>query len=163
MVFDCYLCKKSIVKFLIQIAAFLFCLTVSSQDFESRFYTIDDNSLPSLLQLDQSNFVKRFDKVSFTPTLGISSGNYWKPVSMIDAMNQQEAYLNRKNDDKTPSITAETLGFKKTVEKESKIKVEVRNPYFVRRNSVQNSVYRDASLPFFYNPFHHRGAPGTEF
>tara|TARA_R110000850_G_scaffold277086_1_gene422520 strand:+ start:266096 stop:266587 length:492 start_codon:yes stop_codon:yes gene_type:complete len=163
MIFDYYLCKKFKVKFLLYILSFCFSLTVSSQDFESRFYTIDDSSLPPLLQLDQSNFVKRFDKVSFTPTLGISSGNYWKPVSMIDALNQQEAYLNRKNEDTKPSITAETLGFKKVTEKESRIQVEVRDPYFTRRNRAHNSVYRDASLPFFYSPFYQRGVPGTDF
>ncbi|MEX2349791.1 MAG: hypothetical protein WD554_02835 [Flavobacteriaceae bacterium] len=151
------------MKFLLYIFSFCFSLTVSSQDFESRFYTIDDNSLPPLLQLDQSNFVKRFDKVSFTPTLGISSGNYWKPVSMIDALNQQEAYLNRKNEENQPSITAESLGFQKAIKKDSKIQVEINDPYFARRNRVHNSVYRDASLPFFYNPFYQRGVPGTDF
>lgn len=151
------------MKFFFYILSFCFTITAAAQDFESQFYTIDDTSLPPLLQLEESNFVKRFDKVSFSPTLGISSDNYWKPVSMIDALNRQEAYLNRKNENTKSTITAESLGFKKAVEKESIIQVEVRNPFYERRNSVHNSVYRDASLPFYYNPFNQRNAPGTDF
>lgn len=136
--------------------------TIFSQEFGSQFLTITESSLPQVFPVENSFFVQKYDKVTFTNTLGVTSGNYWKAVSMEDALNRQDAYLNRKNTTTTP-ITAETLGFRRVIEKERSIRIEVRDPYFVRRNGVRNQVYRDASMPFIYNPYFPRYVPGTEF
>ncbi len=150
------------MKFKLTILALLLYGTIISQEFGSQFLTIDENSLPQIFALENSFFIHKYDKVVFTNTLGVTASNYWKAVSMEDALNRQEAYLNRKNTTSRP-ITAETLGFRRVVEKESAIRVEVRDPYFTRRNGIRNQVYRDASMPFMYNPYFPRYVPGTEF
>lgn len=94
--------------------------------------------------------------------MGITANNYWQPVSMMDALNRQDAYLNRRNTSEN-KITAESLGFRKIIEKESAIKVEVNDPYYLRRNSVRNAVYRDASMPFLYNPYYNRTPRISDF
>lgn len=126
-----------------------------SQEFGSQFYTIDDNSLPQVLSINNNYFVQKHTESNFSKSMGITSSNYWKPVSMTDALNQQDAYLNRKNTTEK-KLTAESLGFKKVIEKESAIRIEVRDPYYKRRSGVRNTVYKDASMPLFYNPFYYR-------
>lgn len=138
----------SIVLFFI--TGFLF-----SQEFGAKFITIDENTLPQVFVVENSFFVKKYSKISFSETLGMNSTNYWKPVSMEDAMNKQESYLNRKNTTQTP-ITAETLGFRKSIKTESSVKFEIKNPYYPSNSHFKNDVYRDASLPSFYNPFYSR-------
>jgi hypothetical protein len=144
------------------ILALLLYGNVISQEFGSQFLTITENSLPQIFAVENSFFIHKYDKVTFTNTLGVTASNYWKAVSMEEALNRQEAFLNRKNTTTRP-ITAETLGFRRVVEKESAIRIEVRDPYFVRRNGIRNQVYRDASMPFMYNPYFPRYVPGTEF
>lgn len=136
--------------------------TMVSQEFGSQFLTINENTLPPVFAVENSFFVQKFEKISFTNTLGITSGNYWTAVSMEEALNRQDAYLNRRNTVTRP-INAETLGFRRVIEKERAVRVEVRDPYFARRNGIRNEVYRDASMPFFYTPYFHRFVPGTEF
>jgi hypothetical protein len=136
--------------------------TIFSQEFGSQFLTITEDTLPQTFAVENSFFIHTYDKVAFTNTLGVTASNYWKAVSMEDALSRQDAYLNRRNTTTTP-INAETLGFRRVIQKESAIRVEVRDPYFVRRNGVRNQVYRDASMPFMYNPYFPRYVPGTEF
>lgn len=132
----------------------LFFLTgfLFSQEFGAKFLTIDENSLPSVHSLNESFFVQKYTKDFFTTNIGITTNNYWQPVSMMDALNKQEAYLNRKNTTKN-QITAESLGFRRIVEKEKTFKVEVNSPYSINQNSVKNAVYNDVSIPFLYNPY----------
>lgn len=150
------------MKLSLAILAFFLIGTMSSQEFGSQYLTINDNTLPQIFPVENSFFIQKYDKINFSNTLGVNSSNYWKAVSMEDAHNKQDAYLNRKNSTKRP-ITAETLGFRKVIEKERSIKIEINDPYYVRRSGVKNQVYRDASMPFIYNPFYTRYVPGTEF
>lgn len=150
------------MKIKLTILSLLLYGTIFSQEFGSQFLTINDNTLPQIFAVENSFFVHKYDKVTFTNTLGVTANNYWKAVSMEEALNRQEAYLNRKNTTTTP-INAETLGFRRVIEKESFIKIEVRDPYYARRNGVRNQVYRDALMPFMYNPYFPRYVPGTEF
>lgn len=142
----------------------LFFLTgfLFSQEFGSKFFTIDENSLPQVFTFEKSYFVQKHTTSTFPKSMGITSTNYWQPVSMIDALNRQDAYLKRKNTTEN-KITAESLGFRKVIEKESAIKIEVNDLYYTRRNSVKNSVYRDASMPFFYNPYYSRTPNISDF
>jgi hypothetical protein len=144
------------------ILALLLYGIIFSQEFGSQFLTINENTLPQTFAVENSFFIHTYDKVTFTNTLGVTASNYWKAVSMEEALNRQDAYLNRRNTTTTP-INAETLGFRRVIQKESTIRVEVRDPYFARRNGVRNQVYRDASMPFMYNPYFPRYVPGTEF
>jgi len=146
----------------ITILALLLYGTMISQEFGSQFLTINESTLPQVFMVENSFFVHKYSKVTFTNTLGVTSSNYWNAVSMEDALNRKDAYLNRKNTTSNP-ITAETLGFRRVIEKERSIRIEVRDPYSVRRNGVINQVYRDASMPFMYNPYFPRYVPGTEF
>lgn len=150
------------MKIFISLLLLFFSSLLTAQEFGSKFLTVNENTLPELFLVENSFFAQKYEKLNFSKTLGVSSSNYWQPVSMEDALNKQESYLNRKQKTKSP-INAETLGFRKVIKKESSIRMEVRDPYFVRRNGVQNSVYKDASVPFFYNPFHYRVVPGTEY
>lgn len=131
-----------------------------SQEFGSQFFTINENSLPQVFKLETSYFVQKHTAIAFPKTMGITSSNYWQPVSMMDALNKQDAFLNRKNTVES-QITAESMGFRRAIEKETSIRIEVRDPYFERRNGLRNSVYRDASMPFFYNPFLNSSSRGT--
>lgn len=131
-----------------------------SQEFGSQFFTIDESSLPQVFTLNTSYFVQKHTASTFPKSMGITSSNYWQPVSMMDALNKKDAYMNRRNTVEN-KITAESLGFRKIIEKESAIRIEVRDPYFERRSGVRNTVYRDASMPFFYNPFYYRPSTGT--
>ncbi|WP_339610579.1 hypothetical protein [uncultured Planktosalinus sp.] len=140
----------------------IFSGLLSSQEFGAQFLTIDETTLPEVFQIENSFFIQKYKKQQFSKTLGLSSSNYWQPVSMQDALNKQDSYLNRKPNTNRP-INAETLGFSKAVKKERAIQVRVNEPYYLGRNRVYNSVYRDASMPFFYNPFHHRTVPFFEY
>ncbi|GGD93049.1 hypothetical protein [Planktosalinus lacus] len=150
------------MKIFISLLFLTFSSLLTAQEFGSQFLKMNDHTLPELFLVENSFFVQKYEKLNFSKTLGVSSSNYWQPVSMEDALNKQKSYLNRKQETKRP-INAETLGFRKVIRKESSIRVEVHDPYFLRRTGVQNSVYRDASMPFFYNPFHYRVVPGTEY
>jgi hypothetical protein len=150
------------MKIKLTILALILYGTSFSQEFGSQFLTINESTLPQVFAVENSFFIHKYDKVTFTHTLGVTASNYWKAVSMEEALNRQEAYLNRRNTTTRP-ITAETLGFRRVVEKERTIWVEVRDPYFARRNGVRNQVYRDASMPFMYSPYFPRFVPGTEF
>lgn len=147
--------KRNFSFFFLFLTGFLF-----SQEFGSQFFTIDESSLPQVFNLETSPFVQKHTASTFPKSMGITSSNYWRPVSMMDALNKQDAYLNRKNTVEN-QITAESLGFRRIIEKESAIHIEVRDPSFERRSGVRNTVYRDASMPFFYNPFYYRPSPGT--
>jgi hypothetical protein len=134
-----------------------------AQEFGATFFTIDESSLPQVFTFDNSYFVQKHTTSTFPKSMGITSSNYWQPVSMLDALNKQDAYLNRRNTVEN-KITAESLGFRRqTTERESTIRFEVRDPYFETSRGVRNTVYRDASMPFFYNPFYYRPAPGSNF
>ncbi len=150
------------VKHNFSIVLFFFSGFLFSQEFGSKFFTIDENSLPQVFTIDNSYFVKKHSTSTFPKSMGITSSNYWQPVSMLDALNKQDAYLNRRNTVEN-KITAESLGFRKIIEKESAIKVEVNEPYYLRRNSVRNTVYRDASMPFLYNPYYNRTPAISDF
>lgn len=147
--------KRSISIVFFFLTGFLF-----SQEFGSQFFTIDESSLPQVFSLETSYFVQKHNATAFPKSMGITSSNYWQPVSMMDALNKQDAYMNRRNAVEN-KITAESLGFRRIIEKEKTIRIEVRDPYFERRSGVKNTVYRDASMPFFYNPFYYRPSPGT--
>lgn len=147
--------KFSIV--LILLTGFLF-----SQEFGTKFLTIDESSLPQVFTLDNSYFVQKHTASNFPRSMGITTNNYWQPVSMIDALNRQDAYLNRRNTSEN-KITAESLGFRRVVEKESGIRIEVNDPNYERRSRVRNTVYRDASMPFYYSPYYYRPARISDF
>lgn len=148
----------------LKVTIFLFLLygNIFSQEFGSQFLTINENSLPSVFAVENTYFFQKFNKISFSNTLGLTASNYWNAVSMEEALNRQEAYLNRRNTTQRP-INAETLGFRRVIEKEPTIRVEMRDPYFARRSGIRNEVYRDASMPFFYNHYFPRYVPGTQF
>lgn len=150
------------MRFFATILLFLLYGNSFSQEFGTQFLTINENTLPPVFAVENSYFVQKFDKVSFTNTLGVTPGNYWKAVSMVDALNKKDILLTRRNTIQRP-INAETLGFRRVIEKEPIIRVEVRDPYFVRRSGIKNEVYRDVSMPFLYNAYFLRYVPGTEF
>lgn len=135
---------------------------LTAQEFGSQFLTMDATTLPEVYFVENSFFVQKYEKLTFSKTLGVSSSNYWKPVSMTDALNEQHSYMDRKQQTQKP-INAETLGFRKVIKQESSIQVRVNDPYSLRRNQVQNPVYRDASMPFLYNPYYHRGLHRSHF
>lgn len=132
-------------------------LALNAQDLESRFYTIDDTTLPKEFALEKSYVFAKYGTLDLIKNVGINEDNYWKAVSIIDASTKQEAYLNRRYTEKK-EINSETLGFRRTVEKEKTFSIEVGNPYNLNQSSrFRNSVYRDASvLPFYFSPYYMR-------
>lgn len=149
-----YLC---IMRLFFYIGVLFFSLTSLSQDLESRFYTITDNTLPKEFALEKSYIYTKYGTFDLTKNIGINEDNYWKAVSIVDASTKEEAYLNRRYTEKK-EINSETLGFRKTVVKENTFSIEVGNPYNYGQSSrFRNSVYRDASaLPFYFSPYHIR-------
>lgn len=138
------------------------CGNLFSQEFGTQFLTINENTLPPVFAVENTYFYQKYEKINFTNTLGLTASNYWNAVSMEEALNRQEAYLNRKNTTQKP-INAEALGFRRVIEKEPVIRVEMRDPFYARRNGIRNEVYRDASMPFLYNPYFPRHMHGTQF
>lgn len=139
------------------ISILFFSLNSVSQDLESRFYTINDNTLPREFTLEKSYVFTKYGTFDLTKNIGINEDNYWNAVSIADASTKEEAYLNRRYVEKK-EINSETLGFKKIVEKEKSFSIEIGNPYeFNRSTRFRNSVYRDASvLPFYFSPYYMR-------
>ncbi len=150
--------KRNLSIVFLLLTGFLF-----SQEFGAKFFTINENSLPQVFTLDNSYFVQKHTASNFPRSMGITTNNYWQPVSMMDALNRQDAYLNRRNNTSENKITAESLGFRRVVEKESGIRVQVKEPYYETRSRVRNTVYRDASMPFYYNPYYYRPDRVSDF
>jgi len=140
----------------------IFFLTLSSllfsQDFESRFYVINDESLPIVSVVEESMFFRKNSKITFAGDLRINSDNYWQAVDMNAAINKQESYLNRKNTIQK-EITSESLGlYRPRKNDESGVQVRLQpGIYHNQHNRTQNSVYRDMSVPMFYPNLQRRG------
>ncbi len=112
------------MKKLILICVFSLPFTVSAQfDFDSRYFTIDESSLPAAPQstftIDLSDNSEKFSS-SFTleqsPTfrgalneLRISATNYWEPVDMRDVASTSNRYVGPLND--VAALNVKTYGF----------------------------------------------------
>ncbi len=133
--------------------------SVQSQEFGQHFLTINEETLPSFNLVEQSDLINKSGKVEFTKNLRVNASNYWEPVSMMDALTQQDSYLKRKNTVKK-EITAESLGFNLPKPAESAIQSEVSIPNYFDSNRVRNSVYKDVSMPFIYPSYNDRRQRG---
>ena len=95
------------------ILAFLPLIAVAQFDFDSRYFTIDETSLPEAPQFQESslNVIGVENKVtgSFTldntPTFAatmssikISSTNYWEPVDMMSVVSATQNYIDTNFD-----------------------------------------------------------------
>jgi len=140
---------------------FILCLGFSAhaQEFGQHFLTINAETLPSFHIVEKSDFINKSGKVEFTKNLRVNASNYWNPVSMMDALTQQDSYLNRKNTIKK-EITAESLGFTLPKPTESTIQFQVGTPNYFDSNRVRNSVYKDVSMPFLYPSYNERRERG---
>ncbi|HZH69186.1 MAG TPA: hypothetical protein VFD80_01885 [Flavobacteriaceae bacterium] len=131
---------------------------VFSQDFETRFYVINDESLPIVSVVEESMFFRKNSKITFKGDLRINANNYWQAVDMNAAINKQESYLNRKNTVQK-EITSESLGLYRP-KKNNDSGVQVRfqpGIYNTQRNRTKNSVYIDMSQPIYYSNLGRRG------
>lgn len=152
---------KTIQRFVFFVFLLLFHANFA-QDLETRFYSLTDISLPTVFVLEESTLLAKMKKISFSSNLQVTSSNYWQPVNMLQAMEQQSSYLATKASPKK-EITAESLGFQTQQEKEADVQIYFNNARHSRRQRVRNSVYQDVSQPFLYNPFYYRNTPGTAF
>jgi len=83
-------------------------LTIAQYDFDSRYFTITESSLPEAPNFDDSPQLLTSTKetsstflLDSTPTfeatlrsLRISSSNYWEPVDMMNALEPSKTYVN---------------------------------------------------------------------
>ena len=140
---------------------FMFCcsFTSFSQEFGAKFLTFSEETLPAVFVVENSNFLQLTKKTKFSKNLQVNASNYWNPVSMIDALSNQDAYLNRKNTVQK-EYTAESLGFARPATNEPSIQFQVRTPNYSEGYRVKNTVYRDVSMPFVYPVYTNKGLRG---
>jgi len=96
------------------------CLVLAQYDFDSRYFTIDANSLPEVGPVnDFTKSVSFASKFSLdtapnvvnqaVPSFKLTTENYRKPVDMATAVTQRTKFVNT-NTEVTP-IQAKTYGF----------------------------------------------------
>src|SRR5690606_10662452 len=90
----------------------LFCLLgVASyaQDIESRFFALNDLSLPEVNIVAKSEFYRQYAKTSITDAFEVNTSNYWRPVDMLAAMSHTQSYIHRRPTTSQREYTAESM------------------------------------------------------
>lgn len=124
-----------------------------AQDIESRFFALNDLSLPQVNVVAESEFYRNYAKSSIIEAFEINASNYWKPVDMLAAMSKNESYIHRRPTTTRREITAESMGLvapKPNKEPTVRFQVVPSGTYFSQPSyRIQNNAYRDLSLPVF--------------
>lgn len=105
---------------------------VSAQyDFETRYFTMDESSLPEVNVLNTFTETNRNSFLTKLPDFKISKDNYWKEVDMRSTLVASESFVNSES--KIKAIAFKKFGFSTT-------------PYEADASSaVKNIVYKPAS------------------
>lgn len=134
----------------------LFCLLgVASyaQDIESRFFALNDLSLPEVNIVAKSTFYRQYAKTSITDAFEVNTSNYWRPVDMLAAMSHTQSYIHRRPITSQREYTAESMGLVAPGSgKEPTIRFQIvpSGVYYRQRSyGIRNDAYQDMSLPVF--------------
>ncbi|MDT0556607.1 hypothetical protein [Patiriisocius hiemis] len=117
----------------------------SQLDFETRYFTIDAESLPLIEDLATFSLTTSptmFD--SQLPTFKMNEENYRTPVNMTEALAERQNYITKKWDGKTKA-TPKGLSFSFSVNGSNS-----RNG--TTNYGVKNSVYQEQRPVYFCSP-----------
>ena len=151
--------KFFMIKYLCFSLFMLPIILLAQNDFDTRYFTINAESLPDVPKIE-GFFVanKDFKEGSYSlagiPTYAntlqsfqINADNYWQPVDIATVLNKKNGYVDTKID--LPSIQQKQFGviFKGT---NSTTEFSIDSP-----NGVKNQVYKEQRAFYIYQP----GAP----
>ena len=114
-------------------------------DFENRYFTLTDESLPEISAFDIDFGEKSpFKKLSFYDYSKVTVENYYQPVDMMAALDQQSSLLEAPGIN-IPALNQKEFGFS--------FSVNGNNSRDGTTNyGVRNTVYREARSVYFCAP-----------
>ena len=117
-------------------------MAMGQYDFESRYFTLTDESLPEISAFDIDFGEKTpFEKVSFLNYTKVTAENYYQPVDMMGALEQQNSLLEAPGVN-IPKLNQKEFGFS--------FSVNGNNSRDGTSNyGVRNTVYKEARSVFF--------------
>ena len=120
-------------------------LAMGQYDFENRYFTLTDESLPEISAFDIDFGEKSpFKKLSFYDYSKVTVENYYQPVDMMAALDQQSSLLEAPGIN-IPALNQKEFGFS--------FSVNGNNSRDGTTNyGVRNTVYREARSVYFCAP-----------
>ena len=120
-------------------------LAMGQYDFENRYFTLTDESLPEISAFDIDFGEKSpFKKLSFYDYSKVTVENYYQPVDMMAALDQQSSLLEAPRIN-IPALNQKEFGFS--------FSVNGNNSRDGTTNyGVRNTVYREARSVYFCAP-----------
>jgi len=117
-------------------------LAIGQYDFETRYFTLTEESLPEINSFDIDFGEKSpFKKVSFYDYSKVTVENYYQPVDMMGTLEQENALLEAPGVN-IPTLNQKEFGFS--------FSVNGSNSRDGTSNyGVRNSVYKESRSVFF--------------
>ncbi|MBL4662542.1 MAG: hypothetical protein JKY22_03040 [Flavobacteriaceae bacterium] len=120
-------------------------LVMGQYDFETRYFTMTDESLPEISSFD-INFGENltFEKVSFYNYSKVTVKNYYQPVDMMSALETQTSLLEAPNVN-IPKLNQKEFGFSFSVNGNNSREGTLNY-------GIRNNVYKESRSVFFCAP-----------
>lgn len=133
------------MKRILFILAFLPALAMGQYDFESRYFTLTDESLPEINSFNIDFGEKSpFKKISFYDYSKVTVANYYQPVDMMAALEEQSSLLEAPGVN-IPALNQKEFGFS--------FSVNGSNSRDGTSNyGIRNTVYKEARSVYFCAP-----------
>ena len=139
-----------VMKRYLYILAFLPTLMVAQYDFENRYFTIGEESLPEISAFDVIlNDKPSFKKVSFQDYGKVTVSNYYQPVDMMTALQVESNLLTSPGID-IPALNQKEFGFSFSVNGNNSRDGTIN--YNTSNTGLRNTVYREARSVYFCAP-----------
>lgn len=129
------------------ILLFIPALGLAQFDFETRYFTVDAQSLPDIPELSSFDMdfgeSTSFQKKHITDFNKVTSNNYWEAVDMMGALEREKSTFNGPNLN-LPELNRKKFGFSVTMLD--------RNSFDgtqAPRYGVRNTVYREMRSYYF--------------
>ncbi|MEL6810949.1 MAG: hypothetical protein AAFP76_06400 [Bacteroidota bacterium] len=135
------------MKHLVYILLLFPALAFGQRDFETRYFTIDAESLPDTQELSSFDIdfgeTRSFEKKHITDFNKVTVKNYWQPVDMTTAMENEAASFSGPTID-LPKLKQKQFGFSVTMLDRNSFDGTQPSRYGVR-----NTVYKEQRGYYF--------------
>lgn len=127
---------------------FLPLVAIGQYDFESRYFTMNAESLPDTQELSTFDIdfgeKRNFKKMHITDFNKVTAKNYWLPVDMMTAL-EQESVLTSYPAVNLPALNQKEFGFS--------VSVNGSNSFDgTSSHGVRNTVYKESRSVYFCGP-----------
>ena len=139
-----------VMKSYLFLLALLPAMALGQYDFENRYFTISDESLPEISAFDIIlNDKASFKKVSFQDYSKVTVSNYYQPVDMMTALQIESNLLASPGID-LPALNQKEFGFSFSVNGNNSRDGTI--DYNTSNFGIRNTVYREARSVYFCAP-----------